>query len=144
MFSEISAQQGIEGVTFLGGEPFDQAAPVAELAGLVQQIGLGVLTFSGYTYEYLIGQSRADYSALLQHTDLLIDGPFRYEFLTMDLPWVGSENQRYIHLSERYQGFNFHDVTNKLEIRFKQDGGCSINGIEDESILNDILRRIAR
>ena len=39
---------GVEGITLLGGEPFDQAGAFAALAKLVRAGGLSVMTFSGY------------------------------------------------------------------------------------------------
>ncbi len=45
----IAVAEGIEGVTFSGGEPFDQAAALAEVARGAQARGLGVVVFTGYT-----------------------------------------------------------------------------------------------
>jgi organic radical activating enzyme len=39
----------VEGVTFLGGEPFEQAAAAAELAEVTRARGLSVMTFTGST-----------------------------------------------------------------------------------------------
>src|SRR5690625_955575 len=40
--------ENIEGITFLGGEPFEQAKPLAELGRRAKKLGLSVMTFSGY------------------------------------------------------------------------------------------------
>jgi len=60
---------------------------------------------------------------------------------TADLPWVGSANQRYIHLSDRYLSDDFHAVDNGLEIRFDLDGKVTVNGLEDNRVVQEILRR---
>jgi anaerobic ribonucleoside-triphosphate reductase activating protein len=44
----IADAQGIEGVTFSGGEPFDQAEALAAVARGAQARGLGVVVFTGY------------------------------------------------------------------------------------------------
>ena len=44
---------GVEGITLLGGEPFDQAAALATIAEAFRAAGLTVMTFSGYTLESL-------------------------------------------------------------------------------------------
>lgn len=48
---------GIEGVTLLGGEPFEQAPALAVFARAVRDRGLSVMSFSGATLDEL--QSRA-------------------------------------------------------------------------------------
>ena len=50
----ILAETDTEGVSFSGGEPFSQAAPLAKVAELVHQAGKGVLVFTGFTYNALI------------------------------------------------------------------------------------------
>lgn len=102
LFFLIKEQKGIEGVTFLGGEPFEQAKPLAELARKVHNLGLSVLTFTGNTFEELKKSENEDIQALLKYTDLLIDGGFEKENFDLSRPWVGSKNQRYIFLTDRY------------------------------------------
>ena len=45
--SQILAQEGIDGVTFSGGEPFAQAGQLAELAKRLQERGLTVVCTPG-------------------------------------------------------------------------------------------------
>lgn len=63
----------VEGVTFLGGEPFEQAAGLAALASGLRAEGLSVMTFTGFTYEDLMEAATedGDICALLNATDLL-------------------------------------------------------------------------
>ena len=87
----------VEGVSLLGGEPFEQAEGCAELARAVRAHGRSVMVFTGYTRDEVAG------SPLLESCDLLVDG--RYE---RDLPdetrrWIGSTNQRMHFLTERYR-----------------------------------------
>ncbi len=95
----------VDGVTFTGGEPFGQAAAVAQLIRELRVLGLGdVLVYSGYTLEELRRQGPAALE-LLGLVDILIDGRFREDQPTRKL-WRGSANQRMHLLSglarERY------------------------------------------
>ena len=67
----------VEGITLLGGEPFDQARRDGDTrSGRAARPGLGVMTFTGYRYEVLRRSSRPDWASLLAATDLLVDGPY--------------------------------------------------------------------
>jgi len=97
-----AAEQGLEGVTFLGGEPFDQADALAELAAGARALGLSVMTFTGYRLEDLRARRHRGVSALLAATDLLVDGPYDQTRPESLRRWVGSTNQRFHFLSGRY------------------------------------------
>ena len=88
----------VRGVTLSGGEPFFQAAEMAELARRVHVLGLDVTTYTGRLYEELLGlaESRPDVAALLKETDLLVDGPFVEAKKDISLRFRGSANQRLI------------------------------------------------
>ena len=132
----------LEGVTFLGGEPFDQAAALAKLAGPLKQHGLSIMTFSGYTYEHLLSDHRKDWQALLKVTDLLVDGPFELEKIDLSLPWKGSANQKYRFLSDRYAHWQplLESIANKLEIRIMPDGRLFVNGLAMTEGMGHLVR----
>ncbi|MCB9536248.1 MAG: radical SAM protein [Myxococcales bacterium] len=98
--ARVVATPGIEGLTLLGGEPFAQAAPLAEVAEQVRAAGLSVMVFSGFTLEAL--RARADAARLLAATDLLVDGPYDARRPDTRRRWVGSTNQRTLALTDRY------------------------------------------
>jgi anaerobic ribonucleoside-triphosphate reductase activating protein len=134
LFTEIEKskrENGIEGVTFLGGEPFDQALPLAKLASMVKEIGLSVMTFTGYLYEDIVSSNIREQIELLKATDLLIDGPFVKEKIDLSRPWVGSSNQRYHFLTPRYEHLKdqLWTIPNRIEIRLSPDGSISVNGM---------------
>jgi anaerobic ribonucleoside-triphosphate reductase activating protein len=131
----------IEGVTFLGGEPFAQARALAELGKMVRQKGLSVVTFTGYTLEYLQKAGNPDYLDLLAVTDLLIDGPFQMERLDTSRPWVGSSNQRYHFLTDRYLDLKerLTQIPNRLEVRLMPDGRVLVNGLAETKVLEELL-----
>ncbi len=98
LFLKIKANPLLDGVTFSGGEPFCQPAPLCDLAKKVRQLGLNVVCYSGYTFEELMELSKndSDIKNLLALTDILIDGRFVLEKKNMLLKFRGSENQRII------------------------------------------------
>lgn len=136
MTAEALARRAIEadvdGVTLLGGEPTEQAAPLAAFAELVRQAELSVMTFTGHTLEDLHAQARNERSilALLDATDLLVDGPYLAAQPDLVRPWVGSTNQRFRFLTDRYRHLE-DDLTrypDKIEVRVAPTGELSING----------------
>jgi anaerobic ribonucleoside-triphosphate reductase activating protein len=102
LLEEIAASGEIEGVTFLGGEPFAQAAPLAVLGARVRERGLGVMVFSGYTLEELRASRDPGVAELLAVTDLLVDGRYERERASAARRFVGSDNQRVHAFGARY------------------------------------------
>lgn len=99
ILSEIRDNPLLDGVTFSGGEPFMQAAELAELAVAVHRLGLDVMVYSGYTFEELVTQlGRPGWRDLLNQTDILIDGRYEQADHSFDLRFRGSRNQRAIDL----------------------------------------------
>ena len=98
LFEHIKKQPLIDGVTFSGGEPFLQAKPLAELARLINSIGLSIITYTGFTFEELIAQATEEngYLDLLSQTNILVDGKFIQELKYPRKPFVGSRNQRWL------------------------------------------------
>lgn len=105
LFDEICQNPLLKGVTFSGGEPFCQSAPLAELGQMVHGRGLDVTVFTGYLYEELLAKKDPAVDALLAQADVLIDGPFLQEQKDLTLIFRGSRNQRVIDMNEtRKQG----------------------------------------
>lgn len=94
---EIIAKHNVhDGVTILGGEPFDQPGPVAELVFRLKRHGLHITIYSGYTIEALIQRNDPNIDFTLTHIDLLIDGPFVRQLGEGAGEYRGSRNQRFI------------------------------------------------
>ncbi len=138
ILAEILGTDGIEGVTFIGGEPFWQAGELARVAQGVREAGLSVMVFSGLTLGYLRGAGRADFDAFLGQIDLLIDGPYVQSKRVLDRRWIGSSNQQAHYLTERYRGLEdsgWREGKNTVEIRMV-GGEISINGWPDLDIVS--------
>jgi anaerobic ribonucleoside-triphosphate reductase activating protein len=88
------------GVTFSGGEPFLQAAELAEVAVAARQTGWDVVTYTGYTYEQLIADNSNGVQALLAASDILIDGKYIHKLRSINLQFRGSSNQRLIDVAK--------------------------------------------
>jgi anaerobic ribonucleoside-triphosphate reductase activating protein len=111
-------EQNIEGITLLGGEPLAHAAGAAALARAVQERGLTVMVFSGYTLEEARQLPDPDIAELLARTDILVDGPYLREQPETRRRWIGSANQRIHFLSDRYRADDPRWLLpNTLEIR---------------------------
>ena len=129
VIKDILNQPNIEGVTFLGGEPFEQAEALGEIAEGVNKVGLGVLCFTGNYLETL--RQNPVNNKLLDNIDLLIDGPFEIDKLDYSRPWCGSSNQRYHFLTNRYNEDIFEKYKNKVEVNISKDGTVFMNGMGD-------------
>ena len=89
-----------QGITFSGGEPFLQAAELAEVAESAHLISWDIVTYTGFTYEELIGDNNNSIKALLSATDILIDGKYIHKLRSIELPFRGSSNQQIIDLAK--------------------------------------------
>lgn len=92
----VARREGHDGVTILGGEPFDQPEPVAELVARLKDQGHHITVYSGFTIEQLIQRKLPAIDYILTHIDLLIDGPFINEMREGAGEYRGSRNQRMI------------------------------------------------
>ncbi len=141
--AEILATPGIEGLSMLGGEPFEQAAEVAALARLVKAGGKTVMIYSGYTLEELRAKAKADagVQALLDTTDLLLDGRYDATRPEKTRRWIGSTNQTLHFFTDAYRPDEARFWTsNTVELRL-ENGLLTINGWPAPA---DVLRRFLR
>ena len=127
IIADIKKQKNIEGVTFLGGEPFEQAEALGIIAKAVKKEGLGVLCFTGGLLEEL--QQKEENKILLENIDLLIDGAFEADKVDYSRPWCGSTNQRYHFLTNSYNEEIFEKYKNKIEINISKNGTIFMNGM---------------
>lgn len=121
---------GIEGVTFLGGEPSYQAQGLAEVAASCQRLGLSVMVFTGFRLEQLRRRNLPGVEALLDYSDIVVDGPFVAAQPDPTRNWVGSLNQRFHYITSRYgrsiETSSFDRPA--VEVRVGLDDQLQING----------------
>jgi len=87
-------EHAVDGITWSGGEPFEQAAALAEVTchSRARRAGLSVMAYSGFTRRNLERRNDPGCAALLGQLDLLVDGRYlrgRHGALR----WRGSDNQ---------------------------------------------------
>lgn len=121
----------IEGVTFLGGEPFEQARELSKLATIIKKDGKNLITFTGYSYSEIIENGDKHKINLIKNTDILIDGKFEKNRLDFSRPLVGSSNQNILFLSDRISEKDFYSYKNRIEIRTDKCGNIHFNGMGD-------------
>ena len=135
--------QRIEGVTWLGGEPFDQSEALAVASKELRAHGLSVMTFTGFKFSKLTEQSNPNLAsnlALLSETDLLVDGPFIQAQIDNSRPWLGSRNQKFLFLSARYSEVDVSsEISDGVEIRVSESGSVSVNGWAEHPMLMELL-----
>lgn len=122
--SKSKEENSIEGITFLGGEPTLQKH-LSELSNEFKKLGLGVILFTGYKFKSLK-------LSLIMSVDLIIDGQFVENKIDKDRNLVGSTNQTFNHVSNRY--INDMDWFN-----VKRDFRVDVNVSDDLLITGDVL-----
>ena len=122
----LSSKEGIEGLTVSGGEPFQQSEG---LYGLLESIkkksDLSVIVFTGFTLKEI--QEQSALKRCLTHIDVLIAGRY-VSTLSESEGWLGSQNQKYHFLTQRYSNPDLH-ATPKTEVQISKDGEIRFTGI---------------
>ncbi len=140
----ITSSREIEGVTYSGGEPFEQPEGLYHLSKMLRYRGLSVLAYSGFTYEELATGENVYRRLLLSQLDVLIDGRYDHN-QAASLLWRGSSNQRVIFLTDRYSNYQ-HMVNHpgtQLEIRL-EDENLSLTGNFSDEILRELKAGLKR
>jgi anaerobic ribonucleoside-triphosphate reductase activating protein len=134
-----------DGVTFSGGEPFEQAAALAALCQRLRASrDLSLMSFSGFTLSELQRSPDADRRALLAALDILVDGPF-VATRAADKLWRGSENQRVHLLTPRHADMADHldGPGAGLEIRIRANGDYFWAGVPSPGFGEDLRDQLA-
>lgn len=141
LYTEIIATDGIDGVTFSGGEPFMQARALAELGMRLHARNLTVVTFTGYSYEQIVQSPDDAFRLLMNETDLLISGPF-ISGLEKDHPLSGSSNQEVHVLTHRIaRELSEPDAhCSVTEFTISPTGSLSITGFPERDLLRKLYR----
>lgn len=121
----LLAQPDTEGVSFSGGEPFSQAAALAEVAEAVRAADKGVMIFTGYETASLRASRNPGVRRLLAAADLLATGPYQRDQMQRH-PLLASTNQELLYLSERYRCVELGP--RRSEFRIGADGRVSVTG----------------
>lgn len=105
----LLAPSYIQGLTLLGGEPFEQENQ-KELAGLLKRVRAvypdkDIWCYTGYLYDVDLpegGRAHTEVTEeMLSYIDVLVDGEFIEEEKDVTLVFRGSRNQRIIELGKK-------------------------------------------
>lgn len=128
----------IEGITFLGGEPLEQIKAVTEISKAAQELGLSVILFTGYEFKDL--ENNKDFQELVKYVDILIDGKYEQDKTDYSRAWVGSSNQNYYFLTDRYNKSVITECKNKIEVRISSNNKIIMTGMGDFNALAKLVR----
>jgi anaerobic ribonucleoside-triphosphate reductase activating protein len=114
----------IEGVTILGGEPFDQFDELLELTKQIKKMDLSIIVYTGYEKKELVQKHYLD---ILNYIDVLISGRFIEHQKTLQTGLTGSSNQLIECISDKYTNDCFV-TSNEVEISILETGAIDIYG----------------
>ena len=142
---QILALDDIDGVTFSGGEPFAQAAGLADLGDQMKPAGLSIVTFTGYTHDEIQRDGRPSYLRLLMMTDLLIAGPYLPSCPPVH-PFTGSGNQYAIALNGNLASGTAVPGTpcRQAEYTILPDGSITVTGFPGPHVTRWVTARCRR
>ena len=144
LYEVISRTPGIEGVTYSGGEPFEQADGLYHLGRRIKDHGLTLMSYSGYTLEEIRGSDDRFKERLASILDILIDGRY-VKSLASPLLWRGSSNQKVHFLSERYETYKDRIDSAVVEMELSVDAVTDevfMTGNLSRELLDDIRQRM--
>ena len=88
------------------------------------------MVFSGYEYIELLENKFLGSQRLLKFTDLLIDGEFDNKKIEITRNWVGSTNQKFYYLTNRYSDeIETQELTVTNEWRVDSCNNIQSNGL---------------
>lgn len=125
----VDSNQGINGVTILGGEPLQQAPSVLDLILELRNRGLHVFLYTGYSPE----EFDTTMQACFDSSDIVVSGRFKIEERDTSLRWRGSKNQ-IIHYPNSNEPV-FLEELNEVEITITHDGKSSLLGYPDTELM---------
>jgi anaerobic ribonucleoside-triphosphate reductase activating protein len=142
LLDRIRAIGDIEGITLSGGEPFQQAAPLAAFARGCARLGLSVMAYSGYTLREILTSRDPARLQLLACLDILVDGRF-VRGSTAVKGWRGGAGQGLHFLSARYQDLREHPEAwpdPEAEVHVTASGRVLLTGFPTAEMRREIAR----
>lgn len=123
LLAKIRQQQGLNGVTVSGGEPFLQYQGLKRLLdGIKEETELDIMLYSGYTMQELQAKYRDNLIPVLRQADIFIDGEYCREEDHGSI-YRGSDNQNIYFFTERYRDFREQIYrTKNRDIEFSIEG----------------------
>lgn len=136
VLERILSTPGVEGVTFLGGEPLHQAENLWWLIRQIRQRSdLTIFLFTGYEKHEL---DQLNYSTSIEELcDMIAIGRYESAYRNITQQWVGSDNQAILY-PEGSREVARPEPINQVEIIIKDDGAVTVLGFPSDDLLNSI------
>lgn len=126
LFEKISSIDGLQGVTFTGGEPFIQAKNLAILAKKIKaETNLTLHIFTGFE---LVELNKTYQKELLSLADTVVAGRFDKS--------KSNNGQKVYRFGSEYWQFNNTNV----EIEISNNGDITLTGYPTDKLINDIRK----
>lgn len=111
LINQLKKETYLDGVTFSGGEPFQQQNKFAYMATEIKKIPMNIWCYTGYTFDQLLELSKKDSNikTMLENIDVIVDGKFDENLQDPKIKFRGSKNQRIIDVQKSLKN-------NKIEI----------------------------
>ena len=102
IIASITSNPMLNGVTFSGGDPFEQADKFAYIAKEIKKSNLNIWSYTGYTFEYILEHKSESngWGELLKYIDVLVDSKFVEAKKDPRIKFRGSSNQRIIDVQD--------------------------------------------
>jgi len=93
------------------------------------------MLYSGHPLAWFERQENAAALALLDHVDILVDGPFLPRLAAPGLRWRGSSNQRILRLTERYTAADLEaeQLRAGVTLTLRGSGPPTLSGLQDRA-----------
>lgn len=128
LFARIASTDGLDGVTFTGGEPFVQAKNLAKLARRIKhELGLTLQIFTGFELPELNKRHQRE---LLSLADVVVSG--RFDSSKPD------NNQKVHQFSAERWAFNNTDV----EVEIDKSGKMVLTGYPTDDLIEDLKEAV--
>jgi len=135
----ILSTEGIEGVTYTGGEPLLQVKALVPLSEILRAHRLTIVCYTGFTLYELRRSSDPNVMSLLGLLDVLIDGQYIQQEKE-NLLWRGSANQKVHFITNTYSSYKAQVNTQLAEMELVFDNsGMAITGILQDTIVARLI-----
>ena len=131
ILSQLEELKDIEGITLLGGEPFQQPQACLELIQGCKEIGLSVFIYTGY--------EPSEFDEVMQSCfdlcDIAVTGRYVQELRDTTLRWRGSINQQVHFISNLYDDSLLQEQT-EVECHILPTGEIRMVGYAEPELSN--------
>lgn len=146
LITKIKAQEGINGITISGGEPFLQFDMLELLVqSISRETGLDIMLYSGYELREIImmlGNGRA--KEFFSHIDIFVDGAY-IDVLNTGSIYRGSDNQKFYFFTDKYAAFSekFYSTRGRdIEFELGRENDVVMIGIPPKDFYGEFVNRI--